>query len=438
MRKVLYGLLGLLILLLPKTMFAGPLFLTPEQEELLDIQDEYDTTELVNVGVTSAEVNTEETKVMLPMNPCAVSFRPGTGHVAVKGTDSIKVYAPGTGMVEQLTLSCPGVISVSYSKDGGHLYACTENSVLKYAVSSEGYILVSQIGSADLVAVEGGKGHEIWVLKKTALERWLGTPDGGYSVVSVAALAKGKSVSYSPTKNSVVVLDDSTLRYFAVAHTAEEIQAYRTTVAGATAAVQTESAVRVLTAGGSRYFSVQPSGLVEVAALNDPGTGFALAVPSDKSQDFALLKRGAGGSGDLGYRALSQEGYVENPGRTASNVADSVGYKREAVLISSTFSASIPVNKIKAVLDKSISSNTGVRLDISTDGGITWITDVTLDEVCEVSEGSALVYRLVLETRDPMDTPAVDSIELLQILTTPVVPGMGGIAGGGSQVRLVP
>jgi len=105
--------------------------------------------------------------------------------------------------------------------------------------------------------------------------------------------------------------------------------------------------------------------------------------------------------------------------------------------VSSTFEAGIPVEKVIATLNKTVPPNTNVRLDISTDGGATWITDITLDEVCEVEEGSRLVYRLVLETQDPMETPMVDSIELLQILTKALGRSGASSGGAGSQVRLV-
>jgi hypothetical protein len=439
MRGLLVALfIVLLVVLLPCEAFAEPLLFGPEQEALLDVQDDYDTTNQVDMPATSAEVDTQGTKVMLPLNPCAVSIRAGTGHVAVKDADCIKIYAPGTHFVEQLTLGCPGVVSVSYSKDGRFLYASTANSVLKYAVSASDYVLVTRVDAADLVSVEGGEGHDIWVLRKTALERWLGTSDGGYSPVTVSTLTKGKSVSYSPSKNSAVVLDDSELRYFAVAANTIEIDKYRTSLPGATAVVQTESAIRVLVGEGSRYFSVQPEGLVEIPSLKDTQRAFALAAPNEKSQDFIAVTRGTGTSGDVKYKAHSGVGYTDNPARYVANATNEIGYKREAELLSNAFGATIPVNKVLATLNKTVPRNTNVRLDISTDGGATWITDITLDEVCEVDEGSELVYRLVLETQDPMETPMVDSIELLQILVKALGPGAGGNGLGGSQVRLVP
>ncbi len=439
MRRLGFALLVVLLVgLLPCEVFAEPRYFGPEQDALLDIRDEYDTTNQVDIPATSAEVDTDRTKVMLPLNPCAVSVRAGTGHVAVKDTDCIGIYAAGTHFVEQLTLDCPGVVSVSYSKDGRFLYASTATSVLKYAISASDYVLVTSVDTLDLVAVEGGKGHDVWVLKKTGLERWLGTSDGGYSPLTVSTLTKGKSLSYSSAKNAVVVLDDSRLRYFAVAANTVEIDTHGADIPGATAVVQTESAIRVLLAGGSRYFSVQPDGLVEIPALEDTQKGFALAAPNDKSQDFMIISRGAGAVGDLSYKAYAGSRYTDNPAREVASATREVGYRREAVLLSSVFEAEMPVNKVMAALNQTISSNTSVRLDISTDGGATWITDLALDEVCEVAEGTTLVYRLVLETVDPMDTPTVDSIELLQILTKALAPGLGGIAGGGSEVRLVP
>lgn len=436
MRRLVFILLVafLLVGVLFRMAFAEPLF-GPEQELLLDVQDEYDTTDQVDMPSTSAEVDTEVTKVLLPVNPCAVSIRAGTGEVAVKDTDCIKICAAATCLVEQLTINCPGIESLSYSKDGRFLYASSKTSVLKYAAIPTGYVLLTSTAASDVVAVEGGKGHEVWVLKKAALERWLGAPDGSYSRQTISTLTKGKSLSYSASKNSVVVLDDTRLRYFAVAESVVEIARYSADVAGAIAVVQTESAIRVLVNEGSRYLSIQPEGLVEIPSLKDTQRAFALAAPNEKSQDFVAVTRGTGTSGDVKYKAHSGVGYTDNPARYVANATNEIGYKREAELLSNAFDATIPVNKVLATLNKTVPRNTNVRLDISTDGGATWITDITLDEVCEVDEGSELVYRLVLETQDPMETPIVDSIELLQILAMALGRGAGL---GGSQVRLVP
>lgn len=439
MRKLFFILLCVILSIgiVPGTAYTEPVSLWPEQEVLLDVRDDYETTTKVNMPATTAEVNTQETKVLLPINPCAVSVRPGTGEVAVKDTDCIKIYAAATHLVERLTISCPGIESLSFSKDGRFLYASTKTSVLKYASSPTGYTLLSTTPAAEVVAVEGGKGHEVWVLKKTALERWLGTPDGSYSCQTVASLSKGKSLSYSPAKNSIVVLDDTRIRYFAVTETVAEISRYCIEVPGASAVVQTESAIRVLVNEGSRFFSVQPEGLVEIAELNDTQKAYALAAPGEKTHDFMTITRGTGASGDLKYNAHSNVGYRENPAKQVANATSEIGYKRVAELVSSTFEAGIPVEKVIATLNKTVPPNTNVRLDISTDGGATWITDITLDEVCEVEEGSRLVYRLVLETQDPMETPMVDSIELLQILTKALGRSGAASGGAGSQVRLV-
>lgn len=433
-RRQRYRFLAMLVILLvsilPRQAYAVTIY-WPEQEVLLEVTDDYDTTDKVDLLSTSAEVDTEATYVLLPLNPCAVSVRPGTGEVAVKDTDCIKIYASASNLVERLTISCPGVISVSYSKDGRFLYACTSNSVLKYAVSETGYVQVSSRSATDVVAVAGGKGHEVWVLKKQALERWLGTPDGSYSPQAIATLTRGRSLSYSEAKNSVVVLDDTRIRYFAVAASIVEIAKYSVTVPGAIAVAQTESAIRVITKDGSRYYSVQPDGLLEINALQDTQKAYAVTTPNEKSQDFIVIRHGVGATGDLQYKAYSHIGYVENPAKQVASAASEVGYRREAELLSSAFTAIIPIDKVVATLTEIVPPNTGVSLDISTDGGVTWTTVTDFDEVYEVPEGFTFVYRLVLTTLDPLETPIVDRIELLQILTKAV----GG--GAGSRVRLV-
>jgi hypothetical protein len=58
---------------------------------------------------------------------------------------------------------------------------------------------------------------------------------------------------------------------------------------------------------------------------------------------------------------------------------------------------------------------------------------LTPDTISDVPEGSALIYKLVLGTTDPLDTPTVDMIQLLQIFVKILGPGSGA-----TEVRLVP
>lgn len=400
-------------------------------ENLLIVRDDYESSTKLNIGETDAEVDLEETNLKLPLNPAAVSIKFDGTEVAVRDKDVIKIYATTkTGLILAQTLNCPKVASVSYSKTAPYLFASTEDKVVVYLQGVNGYSKVGEFPVSMVVAVEGAEGRNVWVLTKQAVHLWYFRSDGNYTQKSMATLQRGKNISYSPDGKAVAVMDENKVRYFKLSGASLiELPGCSTTIADAIAVTLVKGGYRVLTKGnGTKYFTVQGNSVISVSSFDTPDSGFAICHNNANPKEFATLT-----ANGIRYEAQTTGPiFTDQPAKQTTDPVE-VGYKKVATAVSAVFESEVPVSRLRATMRQTLPPNTTVRLDVSTDGGVTWEINIPLDTNVDVREGDSLVYRITLESTDPYVTPTVDLIELLQVhyIIDRHIPGI-------TRVRLIP
>jgi hypothetical protein len=140
------------------------------------------------------------------------------------------------------------------------------------------------------------------------------------------------------------------------------------------------------------------------------------------------------------YRAFNSEEYDTNYSLSvegsfgSGSVSTGQGYSDEAALVSVPIPAIIEVDKLVLKSVQETPPGTSVEYQVSTDGGVTWITAEPNVPV-GVPQGNSITYKIVLKSTDSALTPSVDKVEILQIGTNTV---RGETLGPGKiKIRLI-
>lgn len=415
------------------TLVAGAL-LTPVSgtraaPSALVFSDHFTSLTWANAGRTSAEVDTSGTGIVrLPRKTTAVSvsvsLRPGRTSLVVKGQDQVMGYSfDGTAMRTDpgLTFDFPSVVSVAFSSDGGLLFAASGSEVRTHAFDPSGRAVelpsARISGLSGVLAVEAGPGQDVWVLTQGAamLYSWDGS---GYRQRTTIALSQGKSFSFNESRDSLVVVDGDTVRYFAFNGSAYvEVPDLGATIPGASSVAQIRGGggYRVQTGNSTVYVGLTGNGVVQYAGLADVPGGDVAAIAESPWGDFDYVAVTATG---IQYRSFDSSEYRTNTALsvTGAMAGTSPGYSDSAVFVSAVIPATIPVGKVRIVANQSLPGGTAAVYEVSTDGGSTW-TPVVPNVNTLVPPGSELVYRITLSTSDRLVTPVVDEVTVLQIVT---------------------
>lgn len=392
----------------------------------LVFEDHFTNLNWTNAGLTTASVDIAGTGVIrLPKSVSAgsVALRPNRKSLVVKGQDAVAGFSfDGQAMRAdpRLTISFPSVVSVTFSSDGGLLFAASGSEVRTYAFDSTGRTVevpsARILGLSGALAVETGPGQDVWVLTRgtAALYAWDGS---GYRQRTAISLSQGRALSFNQPRNSLVVVDGDNIRYFAFNGSGYvEVSYLRSNIPGASSVAQVRGGggYRVQTGNAMVYVGLTGSGVVRYAGLGDNPGGDVIIIAESPWGDFdyaALTSTG------IQYRAFDGAGYRTNTGLSVAGAIGGPpsGYSGSAVFASTVIPAATPIEKVRIVASESAPGGTATSYDVSTDGGLTW-TPVLPGANTTVPPGNELVYRITLSSADPRATPEVDEVQLLQIV----------------------
>lgn len=443
---------------------------------LVWIQDDYLSTDEVDLEATTAVVDTENPgRVYLPgfwhitsdILPGVVALHPGAIQAAA-GTPEEEWSEDGepqpatvlqgfmgdgfTGMyqIPDWTTHVGEIRGIAWTGDGGHLAVATPEEVRVFALDGTGLRQLTTIPVAEALAVAGGPGRDLWIADTTGI-RYFAWDGAAYreiperrltGVDSLVALSTGKTVE---GQDVLVVLAETGIGYYRFDGTSwrQLFSIHEPDAAGV--ALAGDGGVFVLlrdpTDSDQRAFEVVYYGLAEDGLrrltgtlLDAPAWGIVTVPASWGPRDFAVINWTG-----VNYYAWDGEGWRRNYSRDIWGTffmamqKQSEGYVSEAWLYSTVQETFIPVGRIRAEIQADIPPGTGIELEISTDGGQTW-TPIPLDTNVDVPPGNQLVYRVRLTTEDMGQTPVLDRIDLRQVV---YINGQARSLGIPVKVRLV-
>ncbi|MCR4425022.1 MAG: hypothetical protein NUW23_02370, partial [Firmicutes bacterium] len=396
-----------------------------ENPNLLALEDHFLDKTLLDAALTTADIDTASPGVAsLHWDSGSVALRPNKAEMVACSEGIARFYAfDGSGMAHtpEKDLAVSGLLSAAYTADGSVLLLATPTEVRACGITEGGAVeTLCSIGSlSDVVSVERAVGKDFWILTRTAAlyYAWSG---GTYSEVSgfrVAGLASGRSLSFRD--NALLVLDGDEVRYYRFDSGAYvENGTFNVTVPGARGVAFLDGAFRVLSGDGSRTFLyvLGAGGSQPVAGMDDPLSGATdiTASPWRRWEYAALTTTG------IVYRAFDGEEWETNHALSLS-CPFGVGYRPSATVVSTVQPAVEVISRVRVEWLGSIPLGCDVLCEVSADGGGTW-TVVAPGANTDVPNGMFLCYRLTLVASNPLLTPVVDQIRVLQIGYR-VVPG---------------
>lgn len=402
---------------------------------LLVFEDDFLNLNYTDTALTTAAVITTPPGIVtISQGQASFAYRPGVRQLAVALTDRIALLAyDGTQLREIKNYYVSGINSVAFSEKGDFLFAGGNNEIKIFGFTAEGDLKqVGSVGYSGVLAVEGTTGNGFWALSKKKASYF------GFSGTSVwrelfsISVNNGRSVSYSPVRNAVLILDTNRVRYFAFNGTSwAENSFFEVTVPNAQSVAWTVNGggYRVLSQGQNViYFAITPYGLRRYTPLDDVyGGAFGIVRSPWANYDFGVSKPGMGI-----YRAWSGSSYVTRP--ELSFAIGGQGVQSSALYVSRVIVTATPVYLIRIAPTEVVPSTATTTYQVSTDGGATWTT-VTPLTVTPVPSGNQLVYRIFLTTSDITQPPVIDKVQLLQIAY--VVQPAIKVLGGQFKVRLI-
>ncbi len=385
---------------------------------LLALEDHFLNRTLLDNALTTSDIDTAlPGTASLHWDPGSVAVRPNKKEMVVCSEGTVRFYSLGGSGMERIPerdIALPGLLSATYSADGSILVLATPTEARAYGIDQSGglVLLWTAGGLADVVSVEHATGRNFWLLTKAAAlyYAWSG---GAYQEVSafrIVGLASARSMSFR--NNVVLILDGDTVRYYRFDSGGYvENSAFNAAVTGARAVVLLEGAFRVLSGDGTRtqFYVLGPASSVRVAGMDDLLGGATDIEGSPwRYWEYAALT-----TAGIVYKAFDGRGWQTNQALSISSPFR-VGYRLSDAVVSTVLPALERVARVRAEMIGAIPFGCGVLCEVSTNGGATWTT-AGFDVNTDVPNGMSLCYRLTLTTSDPLVTPVVDRIRVLQI-----------------------
>ena len=409
-----------------------------ENPNLLVVEDHFlDTSGLQQAATTAMVATSPPGTVRLPWRPGGLSLRPGAVETAVCARDTVRFYVfNGASMAEVpgRSIAFSGVASISHSEDGSVLFAASPTEVRAYAFTQGGVpVLAGRVtGLSGVVSVEKAAGRDFWILTvgQASYYAWNGTSYVERPGLRLTGFSNARGISRRP--EGLVVLDGETVKRFRFSGSSfVEQPAYAVTVQGATAVVQVDGGFRVLIGNGTRtqFYVFDAGASRRLATLDDNLLGAVAVAPSP----WGLWEYAVIGPEGISYRSLIGGGMGEYLGFSV-RTPFGVGYEPSAVVVSRVFPAIEPVTRVRLESMESVPSGCSVTYEVGTDGGVTW-TPVVPGTNVDTPSGMSLCWKATLQSTNPLVSPEIDYVRLLQI-GYKVVPG-SQVGLGLGRARLV-
>jgi len=387
--------------------------------DLLVYTDDYLNTDLTDTGRTTAFVLTSPPGyvTLLPKSWKIVAPHPTKYEYYIAFPNSVKFYAfDGTSMINIPTkdINLQNVTSAAFNKTGEYLFVSQGTKVYLYGFDGTNPVMLSSVDTGSPVtAVARGDGElDFWAISGGKVQEYKWTGSNYLKVNELAGVTAAVSLDTSDGINAVAVVENGKIKYFLFDGT------NYTLISNLSADVPNALSVLVRENGDymaydglkTMYYSVSEGSATLIDALSENIGGLSIVKSNWHEFEYVVLQ-----NDKVSYRAIQQNGYIENPGLSISNIRSLLGSTQiEGVYMSKPVATRVPMTKVVVNAVQEVPPFTAVEYFVSADGGLNW-QQVVPGEVTQLSvPGSSMVYSIVLYGSSTA-IPKIDKVEILQI-----------------------